>query len=284
LNKLSENPSKSQSENELAFFDNICRADLQKHHSKIILFLKKYKPEKLEMFLLKTKNYNEFLYMKLNKLYKSQTSEEKMSIIKEIKEEIKNYDPKYKKYIESLENSLNFKKLCINENIINYSEIQPYSKTVYDCYSNGIKNEKYNWIEGQNKHLEYSTKKLNIIRFRAYLEMKKPEAIDSQIEKTSLKKLGLTPMNIGEIYYDYKMYDKATEYLMQVKDSGYSLYIIDLLKSMNKYKEALEVVFWDKTIEQKERLINEIIQKDPNLKNDVNELCVQYKVNLEQTY
>ena len=284
LNKLSENPSKSQSENELAFFDNICRADLQKHHSKIILFLKKYKPEKLEMFLLKTKNYNEFLYMKLNKLYKSQTSEEKMSIIKEIKEEIKNYDPKYKKYIESLENSLNFKKSCINENIINYSEIQPYSKTVYDCYSNGIKNEKYNWIEGQNKHLEYSTKKLNIIRFRAYLEMKKPEAIDSQIEKTSLKKLGLTPMNIGEIYYDYKMYDKATEYLMQVKDSGYSLYIIDLLKSMNKYKEALEVVFWDKTIEQKERLINEIIQKDPNLKNDVNELCVQYKVNLEQTY
>ena len=114
--------------------------------------------------------------------------------------------------------------------------------------------------------------------------MKKPEAIDSQIEKNSLKKLGLTPMNIGEIYYDYKMYDKATEYLMQVKDSGYSLYIIDLLKSMNKYKEALEVVFWDKTIEQKERLINEIIQKDPNLKNDVNELCVQYKVNLEQTY
>ena len=284
LNKLSENPSKSHSENELVFFDNICRADLQKHHSKIILFLKKYKPEKLELFLLKTKNYNEFLYMKLNKLYKSQTSEEKMSIIKEIKEEIKNYDPKYKKYIESLENSLNFKKSCINENIINYSEVKPYSKTVYDCYLNGIKNEKYNWIEGQNKHLEYSTKKLNIIRFRAYLEMKKPEAIDSQIEKTSLKKLGLTPMNIGEIYYDYKMYDKATEYLMQVKDSGYSLYIIELFKSMNKYKEALEVVFWDKTIEKKEKLINELIQKDPNLKNDVNELCVQYKVNLDQTY
>ena len=284
LNKLSENPSKSQPENELVFFDNICRPELQKHHSKIILFLKKYKPEKLEIFLLKTQNYNELLYIKLNKLYKSQTSEEKKSIIKEIKEEIKNYDPKYKKYIESLENSLNFKKSCINENIINYSEIQPYSKTVYDCYYNGTKKEKYNWIEGQNKHLEYSTKKLNIIRFRAYLEMKKPEEIDLQLEKTSLKKFGLTPMNMGEIYYDFKMYDKATEYLMQVKDSEYLGYIIDLLKSMGKYKEALEVVIRDKTLIEKEKIINGIIQKDPNLKNDVNELCVQYKVNLAQSY
>ena len=284
LNKISENSSENMSENEKVFFDNLCRPELQKHHSKIILFFKKYKPEKLEYFLLKTKNYNEFLYMKLNKLYKSQKSDEKMSIIKEIKEEIKNYDPKYKKYIETLENSIKFKKKCIEENIIYYSEILPYSKTVYDCYLTGNKKDKYNWIEGQNKNLEYSPKKLNIIRFRALLDIKRPDLIDSQLEKTSLKKLGLTPMNMGEIYYDYKMYDKATEYLMQVKDSQYSEYVIELLKSMNKHAEALEVVISDKIIDPKERYIDEIIQKDPNLKNYVNELCVKYKVNLTQTY
>ena len=91
-------------------------------------------------------------------------------------------------------------------------------------------------------------------------------------------------MNMGEIYYDYKMYDKATEYLMQVKDSQYSEYVIELLKSMNKHAEALEVVISDKIIDPKERYIDEIIQKDPNLKNYVNELCVKYKVNLTQTY
>lgn len=284
LNKISENSSRIISENEKVFFDNLCRPELQKHHSKIILFFKKYKPEKLEYFLLKTKNYNEFLYMKLNKLFKSQNFEEKMSIINEIKEEIKNYEPKYKKYIESLENSLKFKQSCIKENIIHYSEIQPYSKTVYDCYLNGYKKENYNWVEGQNKHLEYSQKKLNIIRFRALLEMKNSNEIDSQLEKTSLKKLGLTPMNMGEIYFDYKMYDKATEFLMQVKDPQYSEYIIDLLKNMNKNSEALEVIISFKEIEQKERYINEIIQRDPDLKNYVNELCVKYKVNLSETY
>ena len=283
LNKLSKNPTKSQSENEV-FFDNICRPELQKHHSKIILFLKKYMPEKLEKFLLKTKNYNEFLYIKLGKLYQSQESKEKMSIINEIKEELKNIEPKYKKYIESLENSLNFKLSCIKENIIEYTEIEPFKKTVYDCYLNGIEKDKFSLIEGQNKYLGYSTKKLNIIRFRSFLEMKKPEVIDSKLEKTSLKKLGLTPMDMGEIYYDYKMYDKATEYLIQVKDRGYSLYVINLLESMNKYEEALDVIMWDETILNKEQIINEIIKKDQNLKNYVNELCVKYKVNLKQTY
>ena len=281
LNKISKKKINSKSEEEILFFENLCKPELIKHHSKIILFLKKYKPEKLEFFLLKTKNYDEYLFMKLEKLFNCQTSDEKISIIKELKKEIKNFDSKYKYYIDNLENSINFKKSCIEENIIHYTDKMPYNKTVYDCIFKGTKKEKFNLIEGQIKNLDFSYRKAYIIRFRSYLEMNRPDAIDSQLEKTSLKKLGLTPMDMGEIYYDYKFYNKAAEYLLQVKENAYFPYIIDLLRSIGKNKEALEVVMAAKELENKKILVNEIILKEPELKNYVNELCVKYKISLE---
>ena len=111
--------------------------------------------------------------------------------------------------------------------------------------------------------------------------MNMPQAIESQLEKTSLRKLGLTPLNMGEIYYDYKNYDKAAEYLIQVKERENFPYIIELLRNMNKNEEALEIIISDKEMEQKEILVREIIKKDPNLRNVLNELCVKYKVSLE---
>ena len=281
FNKILYNKLNTKSENEKIFFEIICKPELQNHRSKIILYLKKYKPEKLEEFLLKTKSYDELLYIKLRKIYKSQESKEKFALIKEIKADIKNYDPKFNKYIKILENSIQYKKSCINENIIHYSEIQPYSKTVYDSFLEGCKKGKYDWIEGQNKNLEYSNKKINIIKFRAYLEMNKPDAIDSQLEKTSLKKLGLTPLNMAEIYYDYKFYDKALDYLKQIKDKQNNYdYIIEFLMVMNKNEEALELIISDKNVEDKESFIKQILKNKPNLKNYVNELCVKYKVSL----
>ena len=103
----------------------------------------------------------------------------KKKIFEEIKKEIKNYDPKYKKYIESLENSVKFKKSCMENNIIHYSEIEPYKKTVYDCFLSGFKKEKANLIESQNKNFEYGNKKLNIMKFRAYLELNRKDAIEN---------------------------------------------------------------------------------------------------------
>ena len=310
LNKILYNTLNTRAENEKIFYEIISKPELQYHRTKIILYLKKYKPEKVEDFLLKTKDYNELLYIKLKKIYKSQKSDEKLAIIKEIKADIKNYDPKYKKYIEILENSIKFKKSCIKENIIHYSELEPYNKTIYDSFLFGCQKEKYSknnfkkymknfgvvfedfydlYLGGQVidelifplAHLEYSSKKLNIIRFRAYLEMKRPDAIDCQLEKTSLKKLGLTPLNMAEIYFDYKYYDKASEYLKQVKEKkdNYN-YIIGLLKDMNKNEEALEFIISDKELEEKEFFVNDILKKNSNLKNYVNELCRKYKVNL----
>ena len=280
LIKISERSYNSKTIDEEKLFDILCMPELQKHHPKIILYLKKYRPKMLEKFLLKTKNYNDYLFIKLEEYFKCQTFEERKEIIGEIKKDIKNYDSKYKKYIEFLEYSLKFKKACIDDNFIHYSEIEPYSNTVGDCMLKACKKEKYNWVEGQNKNLDYSNKKLHLMKFRALLEMNNSPAIDAILEKTTLKKLGLTPLNMGEIYYDYKLYNKATEYLIQVKEKENLSYVIELLRSMNKYKEALEIIISDKDNEAKGTMVNEILHKDPNLKYYVDELCVKYKVYL----
>ncbi len=97
-----------------------------------------------------------------------------------------------------------------DKNLIHYSEVQPYYKTVYDCFKNGAINEQFNWIETQNKNMfEYSNKKMALIRFRGYLEKGRPDAIDAQLRKTPLKKIGLSPIYLAEIYFDYKLYEKA---------------------------------------------------------------------------
>ena len=122
---------------------------------------------------------------------------------------------------------------------------------------------------------------MNIIRFRSCLEKNIPEVIDTILEKTPLKKLGLTPLNMGEIYYDYKFYNKATEYLMQVKESGNNNYVVTMLKNMGKNKEALEVIFSDKDNDNLPLLVNDILKIEPSLKGYVDELCSKYKISLQ---
>jgi tetratricopeptide (TPR) repeat protein len=261
-----------------------CSPEFKHHQQKILLFLKKFKPYKVKEFLKKTNNNSELFYMKLNELFKAQTLEKKKSIFEECKTLCKNSDlfSRYKKYLENLEHVFKFKKSCIDENIIHYSELEPYKLTVNDCFLNGSKNNKYNWLETQNnKFLDYSNKKLNIIRFRGYLEKNIPEVIDTILEKTPLKKLGLTPLNMGEIYYDYKFYNKATEYLIQVKESGNNNYVVTMLKNMGKNKEALDVIFSDKDNDNLPLLVNDILKVEPNLKGYVDELCSKNKISLQ---
>ena len=261
----------------------LCNPELKDHYKKILLFFKKYKPYMLEEFLNKTNDNKELFFMKLDEYYNSQSFDNRKQLLEKSKNFNKNSNTfnKYKKYLESLEQNLKFKKACIDENIIHYSEIEPYNQTVYDCFLNGFKKGKSNLIESKNKNLDYSNKKLNIIRFRAYLEMNTPEQIDNILEKTPLKKLGLTPMHMGEMYYDYKFYSKATDYLLQVKEKEYNSYIIDLLISMGKNKEALEIIISDKDNENMVDLVNDILKKNPKLKEYVDQLCVKYKVNLQ---
>lgn len=86
---------------------------------------------------------------------------------------------------------------------------------------------------------------------------------------------------MGEIYYDYKFYNKATEYLMQVKESGNNNYVVTMLKNMGKNKEALEVIFSDKDNDNLPLLVNDILKIEPSLKGYVDELCSKYKISLQ---
>ena len=256
------------------------KPEFQTHFPKIILFYKKYKPEDLSKFLSESKNYNQLFYQKLEELFDSTDSNDITNYISECRKCNKNGNLKYKKYLEILSHIMVFKDECKKNNYIKSSETKKEESTIYDYYLNAMKNENYIWVEKQNKNLEYSQKKLYILRFRALLESNKAKEIDEILEKTPIKKLGLTPLNMAEIYYDYKIYDKATEYLLQVKETCYLFYVVDLLKNMGDYKNALEIIISNKDYEMKEGQINEILKKDPNLKEYVEELLTKYKVSL----
>ena len=257
------------------------KQEFQTHFPKIILFYKKYKPEDLSKFLSESKNYNQLFYHKLEELFEIYDDSDKITnSISECRKCNKNGNLKFKKYLEILSHSIAFKEDCKKNNYVKFSEINQGDDTIYDYYLKAIKNDNYTWVEKQNKNLEYSQKKLYILRFRGLLESNKSKEIDDILEKTPLKKLGLTPLNMAEIYYDYKIYNKATEYLLQVKEANYLFYVVDLLKTMGEYKNALEIIISNKDYEMKERQINEILKKDPTLKEYIDELCIKYKVSI----
>ena len=278
IQKLSNNIS-NISFNEI-ILEYLKKPEFQCHFPQIMLYYKRYKPEDLSKILSESKNYNNLLYLKLEELFSEVDSKNKQSILTECIKCNKNGNLKYKKYLDILNNSITFKDECIKNNYISNNDKAQTEETVYDLYFKSIKKDNYAFVEKQNKNLEYSSKKLNLLRFRALIEDKKLKEVDDILEKTPLKKLGLTPLNMAEIYYDYKIYDKATEYLLQIKEANYLFYVVDLLKNMGENKKALEIVVSNKDFEMKEIQINEIIKKDPTLKEYVDELCVKYKINL----
>ena len=191
----------------------------------------------------------------------------------------------YRNYLECLEKSINFKKECAKntENDNNEIDIDKYDDSIYDCYKLGILNGKENMIESQNsKNFLVGNKKLTLIKFRAYDEKNKFDEIENIINKFTLKKLGLSPINMAEIYMEYNKYDKAVEYIKQITDIDYFDYKVDMLKYMEKYEDALEVIISDKykDPEKMKIMVESIEKKRPDLKKKVEDLCLQYKVNL----
>ena len=275
IQKLSNNISFTD-----IILDYLKKPEFQCHLPQILLYYKRYKPEELSKFLSESKNYNYYLYFKLEELFNEEDPTKKKNILSECIKCNKNGNLKYKKYLDILNSSLSLQEECIKNGFISNTGKNKTDGTVYDFYFKSIKKFEYTFVEKQNKNLEYSSKKLNLLKFRSLIEDKKLKDVDEILEKTPLKKLGLTPLNMAEIYYDYKIYDRAAEYLMQVKEANYLFYVVDLLKNMGENKKALEIVISNKDFEMKEMQINEIIKKDPTLKEYVDELCVKYKINL----
>ena len=267
----------------------ITRNSLYKYFRKILLYLKIYDKSKIFEFLEKTKNFVEIYYLNIKTFYKQKTLDDRISALKICRNDLKHFDKNdlfdvkgAKKFLDKLENIAKFKSVCasVDKGIIHYTEQDPQKVSVYDCFKKGFTKDQGNWLEAQNKTIEYSQKKLNLIKFRSYLEMRRPDAIENQLQKTPLKKLGLSPIHLAEVFYDYKYYNEAAKWLVQVKDPAHFSFAADLFKNMKKPKEWLEFIISNKNIDDKLNLVNRVLAAFPGNERFVDEFCTKYKVNL----
>ena len=259
-----------------------------KAKSAVIEFLTKKAPDQLEYYLKELKNNETMIFYYLEHFFNSDSPDDKKKFVRLAKEYEKTLDSTfdhkfYRNYLECLEKSISFKNDCVSQNTDNNQDNSNFDESIYDCYKLGIINGKENMIESQNnKNFDLSNKKLSLLKFRTYAEKGKFDEMENLISKLTLKKLGLTPLNIAEIYFEHNKYDKAVEYIKQINDNDYFDYKIDMLQYMEKYEDALEIIISDKNkdAEKMKQLVEEIVTKRPDLKKRVEDLCLQYKVNL----
>ena len=241
----------------------------------------------VETFLLGLKALDDYFYYLLEKFFKSNSILERRKYVKKAKQLLNNkcitspnFNYKfYKNYLNDLDSSLDFKANCMEKkvNIIRRTDLNSFDNSMYDCYMLGVKSDKYEWIETQNKKIfEMGNKKLSYLRLKGFAEAGKTNLIEETIKKYTLKKLGLSPLLVAELYMEYKEYDKAVEYIKQIKDNQFFNYKIDMLKHMEKYVDALEVIISDKDYDKNIFMINDILNKRPDLKQKAEELFRKY--------
>jgi hypothetical protein len=176
----------------------------------------------------------------------------------------------YKSYLDSLEKNLTFKVECLNldKTVIPKAEVTPFDISIYDTYKLGVKAEKYNWIESQNKTFNFSPEGMIIMRLISYGENSIIGAIEAAVKKNinNLKKINLTYLNLADIYFMSKSYDNAAQIIKYINDPLYFEYKIEMLKYMDKLDIALEAIITDKAVENKEELVMDIIKNKPKLK------------------
>ena len=213
----------------------------------VVDYLKKNRPLYIENYLDAQEDFEELMFFMIENFFTSNKIEEKKKYIKLAKEYQKKIDKTnvnnkfYLMYITELNNSIKFKKECmdVERNIIKKSYIEPFDNSIYDCYKLGVKENKLKWIEGENKNYELNAKKMAVMRIRTMAENGKIDMIEQLVKDNSLKKLNLTPLNLAELYFDYKKYDLATEYIKQINNPEYFDYKVDMLIFMEKYDDAL---------------------------------------------
>ena len=118
------------------------------------------------------------------------------------------------------------------------------------------------------------------MKIKKYDEKKQFNKINKILKKNNynLKKLNLLPYDLAELFYDFKDYDKATKYIKQIIEPEVFNYKIEMLKKMGKYEDAIEIIIADETCENKIELVNEILNKRPDLKPKCDVLFQKYKV------
>ena len=241
----------------------------------------------IDTFLSGIKDIDDYFFYLLERFFKSNSILERRKCVKKAKQLLDNklittpnFNYKfYKNYLNDLDSSLDFKSNCMEKkiNIVKKTDLNSFDNSIYDCFMLGVKADKYEWIESQNKKIfEMGNKKLSYLRLKGFAEAGKMALIDETIKKYSLKKMGLSPLIVAELFMEYKDYDKAVEYIKQIKEGQFFNYKIDMLRHMEKYVDALEAIISDKDYDKNIFMINEILNKRPDLKQKANELFNKY--------
>ena len=120
---------------------------------------------------------------------------------------------------------------------------------------------------------------MTIMRCISYGELGKIIAVDSLLKKynNNIKKLGLSYLNLAEIYMKFKEYKKAEENIKLINDPFYLDYKLEMLKFMDKYETALDIVIADKNNINRQNYIDEILNRKPELKEKATELLKNQK-------
>ena len=117
------------------------------------------------------------------------------------------------------------------------------------------------------------------MRCLSYGEINKLIAIEALLNKynNNVKKAGLTHLNLSEIFFKFKDYKRTEDNIKLINDSFYLGYKIDMLEFMDKYETALEIVIADKNNINRNNLINDILNRKPELKEKADELFKNQK-------
>ena len=265
-----------------------------KAKSSIIDFLKNNASEQIEKYLKINNNPEELFFYYLEQYFQSSFISERKKFITLAKKNLalidNNINPYfehkfYKNYLESLENNMKFKAESENKNIILQPENISFDISIYDFYKYGFKEiteENNNCIEIYNKVFGFPQEGMSILKLLSYGESKRFLEIEGIIKKyNNIKKIGLSNLNMAEIFYKFEKYDKSVEYIKLVNEPKYIDYKIEMLESINKFETALEVIISDKNIANTKELVDKIIRKKPELEKIANELYAKYKIKLK---
>ena len=249
-------------------------------------------PEKLDDYVNNFKDPEELFFYYLEQYFQEQKISKRKEYLSLARKNQKlidndknpNFEHKfYKNYLESLEANLKYKLEF--ETFIKNPEDTSFDISIYDTYKIGLKDKKnYNLIKSKNGEFGFPSEGLSLIRFTCLAENKDYEGIDELIKNNynNLKKYNLSFLNLAEIYFNNKQYDKAVKVIKFLNEPIYLQYKLEMLKSMNKMEESLEIVISDKNMDSSNMILilKEIINNNPNLLKKAKEIALKYKVEI----
>ena len=259
---------------------------------KLILtsFLNKNFPDLLDSYMNHFKDPEELFFYSLEQYFQSQKISDRKQYLELARKNQKlidinvnpNFDHKfYKNYLDSLEANLKYKLEF--EPYITNPEDTSFDISIYDTYKICLKDKKnYNIIKSKNSDFDFSQEGISMIRFYSLAEKGDFEVIDEILKNNynNLKKHNLSFLNMIEIYLKFNQYDRAVKVIKFLIEPFYIQYKLDMMKFMNKYEDALEIIITDKNldIDNMNHILKELIYIKPNLLQKATDLAAKYKI------